>query len=63
MSAKLPFEEFRVAVSGEHHVCFVVAVLPTHWRYSEVGDDSVERQRKFIHDAIREKIEREQQGE
>ena len=57
----IPIEEFRVTVSGEHFAVFEVLIQPTHWRNSAIGDDSVERQRRFIHDAIAEKIRQEQE--
>lgn len=61
MSAKIPFEKFRVLVSGEHYAHFTVSVQPAHWSHQAFGEDSeIQRQRQFIHDAIREKLEREQ---
>ena len=61
MDAKIPFETFRVLVSGEHYAHFTVSVQPAYWSRQAFGEDAeIQRQRQFIYDAIREKISREQ---
>jgi hypothetical protein len=58
-----PFQEFRVLATGEPFAVFQVSVRPALWSGQAPGDDSVETQRRFIADAIREKVEREQANE
>jgi hypothetical protein len=60
MNTKIPFEKFRVLATGEPFAVFQVSVQPALWSRQAPGDDSVEKQCRFISDAIREKIEREQ---
>lgn len=61
MNAKIPFEKFRVLATGEHYAHFTVSVQPAYWSRQAFGEDSeIQKQRLFIHDAIKEKIEREQ---
>jgi hypothetical protein len=57
----VPFQEFRVLTTGEPFAVFQVSVRPVLWSRQVPGDDCVEKQRRFIEDAIREKISREQQ--
>ena len=51
-----PFKCFRVTADGEHYAHFEVAVIPAHWLRGEEG--LVEEQRRFIREAITEKLER-----
>ena len=61
MNTKIPFETFRVLVSGEHYAHFTVSVQPAYWSRQAFGEDAeIQRQQRFIQDAIKEKIEREQ---
>jgi hypothetical protein len=60
MSIRIPFESFRVLATGEPYAFFQVSVQPAYWSRQGFGEDSeIQKQRKFIQDAIREKIERE----
>jgi hypothetical protein len=56
-----PFESFRVTTAGQHYGHFEVSVCPAHWVRGEDAD--VEKQRRFIREAIAEKLEREREAE
>jgi hypothetical protein len=61
MSTKIPFEHFRVLATGDPYAFFQVSVQPAYWSRQAFGEDAeIQGQQKFIQDAIREKIEREQ---
>jgi hypothetical protein len=51
-----PFKCFRVTASGDPYAFFQVAVIPAHWLRGE--ENQVEAQRRFIREAITEKLER-----
>jgi hypothetical protein len=64
MSANVPFETFRVLTVGDPYAFFQVSVQPAFWARQGFGEDSeIQKQRRFIQDAITEKIERERQRE
>lgn len=61
ISMSVPFEKYRVLVSGDHYAHSTISVQPAYWSRQAFGEDSeIQRQRQFIQDAIQEKIEREQ---
>lgn len=55
-----PFSSFRVETSGKHYGHFEVLVSPAHWLHGE--EALAEEQRRFIREAIAEKLEKEQVG-